>query len=50
VAANYNPLADALDSDTNCAQVRQIADVIARAAPTLPAHDAALAQLIGTPI
>ncbi len=43
-ASGYNPLADALDPATNRAQVRQIADVIARAAPTLPFHDAALAD------
>lgn len=42
-AADYNPLADALDSPTNIAQVRQIAEVIARAAPTLPHHAEALA-------
>lgn len=43
-AGDYNPLADVLDSATNVAQVRQIAEVIARAAPTLPSHDDALAQ------
>lgn len=43
-AANYNPLADTLDSHTNRAQVQQVADVIARAAPTLPLHDDALAR------
>lgn len=43
VAEDYNPVADALDSATNRAQVRQIADVIARAVPTLPKHDGALA-------
>ena len=43
-AMNYNPLADALDPATNRAQVQQVADVIARAAPTLPTHAAALAQ------
>ena len=43
-AGDYNPLADALDSATNVAQVRQIAKVIARAARTLPFHDEALAQ------
>ena len=43
-AADYNPLADAIDPAINMAQVRQIADVIARAAPTLPRHDDALAQ------
>ncbi len=36
-------VADALDAATNRAQVRQIADVIARAAPPLPRHDEALA-------
>jgi tryptophan halogenase len=43
-AGDYNPLADALDPATNMAQVRKFADVIARAAPTLPRHDDALAQ------
>ncbi|MEP9359608.1 tryptophan halogenase family protein [Sphingomonas sp. KR3-1] len=43
VAGDYNPLADVLDSATNIAQVRQVAEVIQRAAPTLPLHDAALA-------
>ncbi|MGR6329438.1 tryptophan halogenase family protein [Sphingomonas sp. XXL09] len=46
-ADDYNPLADTIDAATNCAQVRQIADLIARAAPTLAKHDAALAALIG---
>ncbi len=46
-AAGYNPLADTIDAATNRAQVRQIAEVVARAAPTLPLHDAALAELIG---
>ncbi|WP_288410408.1 tryptophan halogenase family protein [uncultured Sphingomonas sp.] len=48
VAQGYNPLADAIDSTTNRAQVRQIAEVVARAAPTLPLHDAALAAMLGT--
>ncbi|MEH3039141.1 MAG: tryptophan 7-halogenase [Sphingomonas paucimobilis] len=48
VAQGYNPLADAIDGATNRAQVRQIADVVARAAPTLPMHDPALAAMIGT--
>ncbi|MGN7161931.1 tryptophan halogenase family protein [Sphingomonas sp. SAFR-052] len=47
VAQGYNPLADAIDSATNRAQVRQIADIVARAAPTLPMHDTALAAMIG---
>ncbi|WP_341209578.1 tryptophan halogenase family protein [uncultured Sphingomonas sp.] len=46
-AADYNPLADALDPATNRAQVDQIAALIARAAPTLPGHDAALATAMG---
>ena len=45
--ADHNPLADALDAATNRAQVAQIAEVMARAAPTLPKHDAALAALVG---
>ncbi|PCG15036.1 MULTISPECIES: tryptophan halogenase family protein [Sphingomonas] len=49
IASGYNPLTDAIDADTNRAQVEQIAQVIARAAPTLPMHDDALAQLIGAP-
>jgi tryptophan halogenase len=43
VAEDYNPLADALDGAANLAQIRQLAEVIRRAAPTLPLHDAALA-------
>nr|WP_272626454.1 tryptophan halogenase family protein [Sphingomonas sp. QA11] len=48
-AGDYNPLADALDAATNVAQVRQIAAVIARAVPTLPRHDDALAQAMASP-
>ena len=48
-AAGYNPLADTIDSVTNLAQMRQsIAEVIARAAPTLPRHDDALAAAMTT--
>ena len=43
-ATDYTPLADTLDAATNRAQVQQVADVITRAAPTLPTHEAALAQ------
>lgn len=43
-AADYNPLADVLDPDTNRRQVAQVAEVIARAAPTLSRHDEALAK------
>ena len=46
-AADYNPLADTIDAATVRAQVRQFADVVARAAPTLPPHDAALAAIMG---
>ena len=46
-AQGYNPLADAIDSATNRAQVQQFADVVARAVPTLPTHDAALAEAMG---
>ena len=42
-ADGYSPLAQALEPATNRAQVKQVADVIARAAPTLPTHDQALA-------
>ena len=47
IAQGYNPLADAIDGAANRAQVQQIADVVARAAPTLPSHDAALAEAMG---
>ncbi len=43
-ARGYNPLADTLDPATNRAQVARVAEVIARAVPTLPKHDAALAR------
>jgi tryptophan halogenase len=46
-AEDYNPVADILDSEVNKAQLRQIAEVIARAIPTLPQHDAAIARIIG---
>lgn len=42
-AQGYNPAADTLDPANNRVQVAQIAEVIARAAPTLPKHDVALA-------
>jgi tryptophan 7-halogenase len=48
-ATGYSPLADTLDSDMNLKQLDQIADVIARAVPTLPRHDDAIAALIGEP-
>ena len=47
-AQDYNPLADLIDPATNLAQLRQIADVIARAVPTLPRHEAALAAAMAT--
>lgn len=48
-ATGYSPLADTLDSEMNRRQLEQIADVIARAVPTLPTHDEAIAALIGEP-
>ncbi|PCD04086.1 tryptophan halogenase [Sphingomonas spermidinifaciens] len=46
VAEGWSPLADALDPATNRAQLEQIAEVIARAVPTLPSHDDAIAETI----
>jgi tryptophan 7-halogenase len=45
-ARDYNPVADTVDPVSNRNQVQQIAALIARAAPTLPGHDAALAALL----
>jgi len=42
-ARGYSPLADIGDPDAAAAQVRAVADAVARAAPTLPRHEAALA-------
>jgi tryptophan 7-halogenase len=48
VCANgYSPLADTLDGELNRQQLDQIAQIIARAVPTLPRHDEAIAALIG---
>lgn len=47
LASAYSPLADTLDADVNRRQLDQIADVVARAVPTLPKHDEAIAALIG---
>ena len=46
-ATGYSPLADTLDGAANRQQLDRIADVIARAVPTLPMHDDAIAALIG---
>lgn len=46
LAQGYNPLADTLDGAQNIRQLEQIAQVIARAVPTLPKHDDAIAALI----
>lgn len=45
-AEGYSPLADVLEPQANRAQLDGIAAVIARAAPTLPKHDAALAAIM----
>ena len=50
LAENYNPLADTLDSAANRAQLEQVAALIARAAATLPLHDAALTEIQGEPV
>ena len=50
VARGHSPLADTLDSDVNQRQLDQIKGVIARAVPTLPKHDDAIAALIGDTI
>jgi tryptophan halogenase len=47
-AEGYSPLADTLDPALNRQQLDQIAAVIARATPTLPKHDEAIAALIGS--
>jgi tryptophan 7-halogenase len=46
LAQDYNPLADTIDANTNRAQLQQIADVVARATPTLPKHDTVLADIL----
>ena len=48
-AQGHSPLADTLDPVANRRQLEQIEAVIARAAPTLPKHDDAIAALIGGP-
>ena len=48
LAGDHNPLADALDSAVNRAQLEQIAAVVERAAPTLPRHDEAVARAMAT--
>jgi len=46
-AEGHSPLADTLNSTLNLQQLEQIAAVVARAIPTLPKHDDAVAALIG---
>jgi len=46
-AQGYSPLADTLDPTLNRQQLEQIEAVIARATPTLPRHDDAVAAQIG---
>ncbi len=48
VAADHSPIADTLDGAANRRQLDQLATIIARAAPTLPKHDDAIAALIGS--
>jgi tryptophan halogenase len=47
-ATGYSALADTLDSAANQSQLAQIAAIIARAVPTLPLHDDAIAKLLGS--
>jgi tryptophan halogenase len=47
LARGYSPAADTLEAATNRAQMEQIAAVVARAVPTLPMHDAVIADLVG---
>jgi len=46
-AEGYSPLADTLDAAADRQALDQLAGLIARAAPTLPGHDAAIQTLIG---
>ena len=48
LAKGYAPIADTLDAADNRRIVAQIGSLVARAAPTLPKHDAAIADLLGT--
>jgi tryptophan halogenase len=48
-AAGTAPIADTLDGAMNQRQLDQIEAAIARAVPTLPRHDEAIAALIGDP-
>jgi tryptophan halogenase len=48
-AQDYHPLADAIDPTVNLAQVRQVAAVIDRAAPTLPTHAEAVRAAMAGP-
>lgn len=47
VATDHSPIADTLDRANNRRQLDQLAAIIARATPTLPTHDEAIAALIG---
>ena len=47
LAGGHSPIADTLDGAANRRQLDQLAAIIARAAPTLPTHDAAIAALLG---
>jgi len=47
VAKGHAPLADTLDPALNLRRLDDVAALIARAAPTLPRHDSAIAELVG---
>ena len=46
VAEGFSPLADRLEARTNRDQLEQLAQLIDRAAPSLPAHDAVIEQIL----
>jgi len=50
LAEDYNPLADTVDPAINRKQLEQVADLVARAAATLPPHDEALERIQGAAI
>ncbi len=46
-ASGYVPATDLIDSNINLRQLRQINEMIVRAAPTLPTHEAAITATLG---
>ena len=48
LAGDHSPMADRLDATSNRTQLDNLAQLIARAAPTLPKHDAVIQQILAT--